>query len=670
MEYIYTKDYNKKVQEQWRRFINDEPVTPGIVRDEILTAWQKCKEMGIDPQKGVDLSLYTLPREETERLINQNRLMCDIARPFMQRIYESIPGPSSLVGLLDSTGTLIMKFDNSDNDFLQKEIYDIGCTSQNFTIPVAIETYNCARTLRPTFCFGEENYIIPSKDWGAVAAPILNDSNALLGILTLSDKVENIHWHTLGMIMSAAKAIENELSLFHQNQRIEQQAAQLSAAIESSQQGMIILDQNRRINKINSYARKILYLDSMTVEGKKIADLLKDNKGVFSACPIPAFSEREVMIKTAGGYHRYFVTVQDFITGQEENTRWTLIIVKDMNSIKKLTNTVSASSSQYKFNDIIGSSPAFLQALEFGRIAANSTSTVLITGESGTGKELFAHAIHAASSRCNGPFISLNCGALPTGLVESELFGFEGGSFTGARKEGQVGKFELADQGTIFLDEIGEMPLSVQASILRVIESKEVTRIGGTKTTHVDVRIIAATNRDLKQAMTNKEFREDLYYRLNVLRISIPPLRNRKEDIPKLADQFMKIYTRKLNKHDITLAKNTYRALLAYDWPGNVRELENIIERAVNITNNSTEITADLLNMLTNMDTPGIEQNKAENASGANNIKDMEKQLIIDTLISCNGSITKAAENIGIGRRTMYRKFEEYDIDYKSFKQR
>ena len=292
----------------------------------------------------------------------------------------------------------------------------------------------------------------------------------------------------------------------------------------------------------------------------------------------------------------------------------------------------------------------------------------MITGPSGTGKELFAHAIHSNSSRRSGPFVSINCGALPTGLVESELFGYEGGAFTGAKKNGQIGKFELADGGTIFLDEIGEMPLSVQASILRVLETKEVTRIGGSVTNHVDVRIIAATNRNLIEAVQEKQFREDLYYRLNVLRLELPALCERKSDIPLLADYFIENYMVRLQKKNISLSPNAYQALSNYHWPGNVRELENIIERAINLTEENTIIDEKMISKFIPQGKPAVSLMTVNFANQCYDLETAEKDLIIKALSETKGSITKSAQILGIGRRTLYRKCDEYEIDYNEYR--
>ena len=303
--------------------------------------------------------------------------------------------------------------------------------------------------------------------------------------------------------------------------------------------------------------------------------------------------------------------------------------------------------------------------------AANSSSNVLILGESGTGKELAAQSIHNGNSFSDGPFVAINCAALPKSLIESELFGYEKGAFTGASKEGNPGKFELADGGTIFLDEIGDMPLDVQVSLLRVIQTKEIVRIGAKHPKKINVRIIAATNRNLIDEVETKTFRQDLYYRLNVLTIHMPPLRDRDNDVCELADYFAKTLNNPQNKA-MRISPEVYPVLKAYSWPGNIRELENVIERAINITN-SDEIRPEHLPAHILRKTPAV-INPSVSAAAAMiqsslDYKSNGYHLIKSSLERANGNIKYAAELLGISRRTLYRKMEKYGIDYKEYRE-
>lgn len=279
---------------------------------------------------------------------------------------------------------------------------------------------------------------------------------------------------------------------------------------------------------------------------------------------------------------------------------------------------------------------------------ARSNSTVLITGESGTGKELFAHSIHNASNRRKEPFIKVNCSAIPAELAEAELFGYEDGAFTGARKQGKPGKFELADGGTIFLDEIGDMPLILQSKLLRVIQEKEIERVGGTKTRKVDVRIISATNKNLKQLAVEGKFREDLYFRINVVELTIPPLRERKLDIPVLVDSFIRKYNGMLSGRVEGITEAALESLVHYDWPGNIRELENIIERMLNYVDHGLLDIQDVPEYVRR--TERVVEKKSQS------LATMEQEAIQAALAETGGNKSKAARLLGISRSQLYEK--------------
>ena len=310
---------------------------------------------------------------------------------------------------------------------------------------------------------------------------------------------------------------------------------------------------------------------------------------------------------------------------------------------------------RYHFENIITKSPKMQRLIELIKIVGKSNATVLITGESGTGKELVARAIQSQSSRHNKPFITVSCAALPESLLESELFGHEKGSFTGAYTQ-KKGKFEFANGGTIFLDEIGEMSANIQVHLLRVLEEKEFTRVGGNEPIRVDVRVISATNKDLRKAIEKQEFREDLYYRLNVVNIELPPLRERKEDVPLLAEHFLNKFVADNRKEVTGFSPDAMEFLLDYDWPGNVRELENAIERAVILAKDSIITVADL---------PQENLSLVRLASTGKNLKEVEKNHVLNVLRKAGGNYSEAARILGISRMTLYNKAKEYGFNVK-----
>jgi len=324
---------------------------------------------------------------------------------------------------------------------------------------------------------------------------------------------------------------------------------------------------------------------------------------------------------------------------------------------ERLKEEVALLKARNRYDRIIGKSAKMVALMDTVAQVAPTKASVLITGESGVGKELVADAIHELSDRGKGPLVKVHCAALSESLLESELFGHEKGSFTGAVSQ-KRGRFELADGGTIFLDEIGEINLQTQVKLLRVLQDRRFERVGGEKPISVDVRIICATNKDLLSEIEKGNFREDLYYRLNVVHLVVPPLRERKDDIPLLLTSFLTQFSEENGRSIEGFSNAAKRALLAYDWPGNIRELRNCIESAVVLTRSSVIEIEDLPQQI----------GKAESAGSVSlevgiTLAEAEKRLIISTLAQCGGNKTRAAEVLGIGRKTLHRKLQEYHID-------
>lgn len=349
-----------------------------------------------------------------------------------------------------------------------------------------------------------------------------------------------------------------------------------------------------------------------------------------------------------------------------------LILFKEQEFFKSFSNKEKQyynKNEEYSFENIIGKSSEIKRVIEECKKISNSNSNLLITGESGTGKEFFARAIHNSSLRKDYPFIPVNCGAIPRDLIESELFGYECGAFTGASKQGQIGKFELANGGTIFLDEIGEMPLNMQVSLLRVLQDKCVTRIGSKKCNRVDARIIAATNKDLRKAVQDGKFRKDLYYRLNAFNIHLPPLKERIGDIPIFLDFLLKKKSLELNKPIPNMSQNLFQKVISYCWPGNIRELENFVENFVALDGISTyDINFDECHCMTHdnlgnkisfeKDTRKIERVEEEILP----LIELEKREIKKALKLYEGNMTRVATALGISRNALYNKIKRYEI--------
>ncbi|WP_375448022.1 sigma-54-dependent transcriptional regulator [uncultured Fibrella sp.] len=394
---------------------------------------------------------------------------------------------------------------------------------------------------------------------------------------------------------------------------------------------------------------------------------LPDRNGIELTAQIKQlYPATEVIVLTAYGTIADGVTAIkngafDYITKGDDNDRIIPLVSRAVEKAQlqfRVRRLEAQISERTDFGKIMGTSAAIKQAISLAQRVAVTDTTVLLTGETGTGKEVFAQAIHGASPRRSGTFVAINCGALGKDILESELFGHRAGAFTGASRD-QKGLFAEAHKGTIFLDEIGEMPLDLQAKLLRVLETHEFLRVGDTKPTKTDVRVIAATNRSLEQEAAAGHFRLDLYYRLSVFTIELPPLRDRLQDIAELATQFARQVGVKIGKRDLRLSPAFVQKLQQHTWKGNIRELKNVIERAVILSDScddgSTELTPGTLPF--DLQTGGI------SAAGTFDLATIEKQHIRYVLRHTNGQKPEAARLLGIGLTTLYRKIQEYGID-------
>ena len=442
----------------------------------------------------------------------------------------------------------------------------------------------------------------------------------------------------------------------------------LKAIIDNDCDGIVIIDKNAIITMISKSYCDFLGISQENAIGKPVTKVIANTRLDII---IQTGEQETVQLQKINGSYMIANRIPILKNGELIGAIGIILFrnVKELNNLHSKIKTMERELQTYKthltqlntasycFDDIIGISDAISTAKSISCKAAQTHSNVLILGESGTGKELFAHAIHLASDRLYAPFVKVNCAAIPTGLLESELFGYEGGSFTGAKKEGKIGKFEQADGGTIFLDEIGDMPLHMQVKLLRVLQEKEVEKIGSTGSKKIDVRIIAATNRNLEKAMHEGNFRQDLYYRLNVVTIHIPGLRERPDDIMLIANHLIKKISKDLNKKIIGISKESEYYLKNYAWEGNIRELENILERAINIIADSDFISPlDLPEEIT-----GVKQAKIIK-SLQETMAITEKQAIIDALNASNGNKTKTSKILKIGRTSLYEKMQKHNI--------
>ncbi|USK49258.1 sigma 54-interacting transcriptional regulator [Bacillus sp. CMF12] len=380
---------------------------------------------------------------------------------------------------------------------------------------------------------------------------------------------------------------------------------------------------------------------------EEIADLQYIRGNYMIANRIPIFSDGEVI----GAFGTVFF--RDTKEWMQMNSHVKSMLTKIQSYIQEIDPSV-----KYSLDDILGNSSQIHSLKEKVKMVAASDISVLIRGESGTGKELFAHSIHQLSNRSHQPFVKINCGAIPEHLLESELFGYEEGAFTGAKKGGKKGKFQLADGGTLFLDEIGDMALNMQVKLLRALQEGEIESVGSTFPVKVDVRIIAATNRPLEKMMEEKRFREDLFYRINVVPFMVPSLRDRMEDLSLLIDSFIKKITKKSGKRISAIEDEVIEKFHQYSWPGNIRELENVIEASIHLTSNESITTESL---------PDYMKESAVYPVGKKNLKDIleetEKRILTQSLSKYNHDRIEAAKALGISKSSMYEKLKKYGIE-------
>lgn len=418
----------------------------------------------------------------------------------------------------------------------------------------------------------------------------------------------------------------------------------LSSIIEKIEQGVLIIDKKNKIININSTAINMLgiedipeFIDSINKTGNEILNL----------------DEYELIIDKK----KYYVLGEEHKIISGVSTYDKVYIFTNINRLEAISTSITTTKENMGLDKIIGESKEIITIKNKIKKIKSSNSTVLITGESGTGKELFARAIHMESDRRDNAFVAINCAAIPDTLLESELFGYVKGAFTGADPKGKIGKIEFANKGTLFLDEIGDMPLYLQSKLLRVLEEREITRLGSNEPIPVDIRVIAATNKDLESLIKENMFREDLYYRLNVIPFHIPPLRERKEDIKVLTYYFVKKYSSLFNKVNVIFSDEVWDYFMNYDWYGNVRELENVIEYAMNMVESNGIVTLNHI--------PKNILNRENEMYLSLSLEEMEKKYIKKAL-SIYGNTKegkeKAAEELGIGIATLYRKIKKYGL--------
>ena len=626
-----------------------------VLKQEIASSYERCRRYGVNPQDRRNPNQEMLTPEKLQTRLEQNREFLDIATNQIGELYQFVAGAGFAVNITDKDGYILHII--GDQQTLAK--LEAGNCSPGYRwtekdVGTSVLSLALERKI-PVQINDDEHYCRRGHGHTCSASPVFGMNNELIGVISMSGNAAQVHPHTLGMVITAARAIENQLRIQKTSKELRLQNNYMQAIIDSIDSGVLAVDKNGVINKLNNQGKKILQWKA-PLEGIALPEVFGNQFSIKAMMqPEFEFTDQEVFIHAQNRVIQLLCTVKPIFDAKGK-IQGSILVFHEIKRIRKLLNDMAGAQARFTFEDIIGLSPVIQEAKRLAMIAATSRSSVLLLGETGTGKELFAQAIHNHSMRKERPFLAINCGAIPRELLESELFGYAEGSFTGGRKGGRPGKFELADGGTVFLDEIGNMPTDMQVKLLRVLQTGEVCRIGEHKSISVDVRIVAATNARIKREIDQKNFREDLYYRLNVFPIKIPPLRGRKEDIVHLAQHFLDRSSAIAKKPGVSFTPEAESKLVNYQWPGNVRELENIVERAVNLVDGK-DVGSGILDIATVSGDMLVTGNMTDSR-----LEELEKQAILKILEELKFNMSKSARTLGISRATLYNKIKKYNL--------
>lgn len=639
---------DRAVLEQWHYFRTGRPVDRSVVRGIIYDSWLRCREARQDPER---LELERLSLEEFDDIQKRDRQLVSVAQPVLEaltpagnfgRLYLCSREGVGLYSTYAQEAGKRPRFLRGGSGQGEKSILD-GAASM------------CLRLRQEVEISGPEHWHVALHGSHCMASPIFDKHQHLVGVLSMYAGRDVFHPSIKSMMRLAVELITDRLQLH-------EQLAMQDALLAGVEGGAILLDADGGILDLNATAREWLGLRSQG-QGRNIGDFLASPQPCLTEMKkrFP-FRQRDMTLtrnRPETGERRF--TASFYPAGESGG----LLLLRAAHSAGESEALQVGVRAAFTFDDIAGSSAGREHAVRLAERMAGADAPVLLLGESGTGKELFAQAMHNASARRAKPFVVVNCGALPRELVQAELFGYEEGAFTGARKKGNMGKFELADGGTIFLDEIGDMPLDAQASLLRLTQNGEVLRLGGRRAVSVNARVIAATNKDLPALMAAGLFREDLYFRLSALTLRIPPLRERKEDIRELAKRFlagMAAANPKAARH--TFSEGALSALEGYAWPGNIRQLKNVVEQACCLAAGAVIRAEDLLLPAT----PATPKPYSGSEAAPPAAPLPERRVLEEALQRSGGNVKKAAALLRVSRYTLYNKMKACGLTPADFR--
>jgi transcriptional regulator of acetoin/glycerol metabolism len=644
----------KTEKEAWMNFITKGQSDDPRLNRQIVKSWRRCRSAEVDPITGGCEKIVSVNKIE-----NRSEQLLALATPIMDTLYHCLQGSEFVIVLIDREG-YILKIIGGLKELRQADRLRFGPGANWAEDCVGTNAIGTALALgHPVQVTGTEHYCESHHLWTCSAAPIRKQNGETIGFLDISGPRERATAHQMGLIVAAAHAIEERIVLDESYCQIYDVNNYLEAILNSVSDGIVAVNGQGQITGINKVAARGFRCSPKELVGKSINAFTQHRGRLqnFFNSKAAGRSEEEISLKVPGEAISYVAKACPVFNEKNDSKGFVLTFSPTSKTFFH-SRSFKGTATKFNFSDIIGESSAIRQSIDKAKRVAPGPSTVLILGESGTGKELFAQAIHNASDYKFGPFVSVNCGAIPKGLIQTELFGYSDGSFTGAKRGGCAGKFVSANGGTLFLDEIGEMPMEMQINLLRVLEEEAVVPVGGKSAIPINVRIIAATNRSLLDEVAKGTFREDLYYRLNVISIALPPLRAREKDIDLLVKHFLKKISRKIGKDINTIDPEVTRTLERYDWPGNIRELANAVEYAVNISEdenlNQTNLPAYLRTIRPEKPRPAADRIMP--------LSILEKDAIQKALQLYNGNMTKTSKALGIGRNTLYAKIKKYRI--------
>ncbi len=646
------------LRSEWEHYIHHD-IASEKTKEIILQSWERCQKYNVPADNDYPLSVLSAKALTEEK--KKSKELIRISAPIRRVIEGFIRGSHFIIALTNADGVIIeisgdqrMKESVVGGGFIEGADWSEKSVGSN-AIGTAIAINE------PIQFAGYEHFCTFTQKTACAAAPIHDPDGQIIGTIDLTGRLRDVTHHTLGIVVAMASDIENAIRISRAERKSRLDNAYKEIMLEAMTQGVVALNDKNCITHMNKSAISILQLER-NYTGESILPFMRRQEMSVQQLlsGTKTWTDREISLRFGNKQIRVTGTLRNIIddSGQRLGS---IFIFDAIRRTQQIASRYAGATARLTFDDIIGESSIFKNDILLAQAAAKSDASILLLGESGTGKDIMAQAIHNASKRKDNPYVAINCGAIPKELIASELFGYIDGAFTGARRGGSAGKFEMADGGTIFLDEIGEMPLDLQVHLLRVLENRMITRVGAAQSIPIDVRIIAATNANLKQAVDAGLFRSDLYYRLNVISLDLPPLRERREDIPLLIRHFYKQYC----GNAAPVPQDYEQLLCRYNWPGNIRELRNVIERTVSLSPKRHLSTAYLPMEIINFQPPEKKEtiSSLTDIAAGITVSDLEKEALIAALSENNGNISKTAAQLGVARTTVYRKIKQYHIE-------